>query len=119
MLDKELLKLQNLEKIDDNTFILRKNLANNTLELEKNKYYIISVDNSDTASEIIETTRINWNSGQYLESNFLKCELVSKQGNMLQINACGYDPINNSDLNDVYLNFWINCTIINIVRCIS
>lgn len=119
LLDNELLKFPNIEKIDENTYFLKKDSSTKALEFEKNKYYIISIDDSETAKELIETTRVNWNQGQYLQSYFLKCELVTKLGSMIQINACGYDLINNIDLNDIYLNFWINSNIITILKCIS
>lgn len=117
-LDRELLSVKGIKDINEPIIFLKKRELKD-LELEKGKYYIICVDSSDTSNEIIETTRVNWNGGQYLKSRYLKCELVNIQGMMVQINACGYDPKAKIDLQDIYLNFWINKNIITILECIS
>ena len=117
-LDKELLSVKGIKDINEPIIFLKKRELND-LELEKGKYYIICIDSSDTSNDIIETTRVNWNGGQYLKSRYLKCEPVNIQGMMVQINACGYDPETKTDLQDIYLNFWINKNIITILECIS
>ena len=117
VLDKELVSVVGARKLDDKSFIVDKQLL--PLRLEKGKCYIIAIDNSSTAIDILETTRTNWNSGQYLKSKHLKCEVVSIQGSMAQVNACGYDPATSIDGNDIYLNFWINVNIVTILKSIS
>lgn len=117
-LEAELLKIPNLINLEDGSFLLKKQ-DNSKLDFEKNKYYLIYIDESATANDILETTRVNWNCGQYLKSHYLKCELVDKQGIMVQLNASGFDPKSNIDLGDIYLNFWINRNIITILKCIS
>ena len=114
-LETEILKIPNVIKLEDGSLLIKK-YGPDKLELEKNKYYIIYIDDSSTANELIETTRVNWNSGQYLKSHYLKCELVNKQGMMVQINASGYDPKLDKDLEDIYLNFWVNRNIITILK---
>lgn len=117
-LDKELLSVKGIKDINEPIIFLKKRELKD-LELEKGKYYIVCIDSSDTSNDIIETTRVNWNGGQYLKSRYLKCEPVNIQGLMVQINACGYDPETKTDLQDIYLNFWINKNIITILECIS
>lgn len=116
-LDKELLGVVGLKKVSDNSYFVAK--QNQIVDFEKNKYYIIHIDESDTAKDLLDVTRLNWNNGKYLISNYLKCELVLTQGNMVCINACGYNPELNQDLDDIYLNFWINRNIITIIKILN
>ena len=115
-LDKELHKFPDVDKLEDGTYIIKRGaFEKKGVELEKGNYYVIGVSSTNVAKDMIENTRVNWNSGQYLKSSFLKCEVVSLQGNMVRIHACGFDPVNNNDLEDVYFNFWVHKSTIYIV----
>ena len=103
-------------QLEDGSFLIKKNSKPKELTLEKNHYYIIHLDDGDVAKEMMSLTSVNWNQGVEIKSNYLKCELVKKLGNMVCLNASGYDPDHDLDLDDIYLNIWVNSNIINILK---
>ena len=118
--DKEIEKLYGIaEKIGDNTYLVKKETEKNKIEFEKGHLYLIRVDSSDTSKNLLQTTAVNWNSGRLMISNYLKCEYVGYLGNMVKINGVGYDPSTDTDTNDVYLDYWLDKSVIEIIREIN
>lgn len=115
--DKEMEKLYGIaEKVDDTTFIVRKEVPKNKLWFEKGHLYIVRIDSSDVSTNLLITTATNWNSGRYMKSNYLKCECVGELGNMIKLNGRGYEPNTDTDTDDVYLNYWIDKSVIEVIK---
>lgn len=94
---------------------IKKQQPCDVLKFEKNHFYLIYIDQGDVAKKLMEVTAMNWNQGRVITSAYLKCEFIQSMGNMTQLNASGFDPVTGMDLNDIYLNIWVNSNIIKIV----
>lgn len=118
--DKEIEKLYGIvEQIDDTTYVARKDVQKRKIEFEKNHLYLIRIDPSDTARNLLQTTAVNWNSGRQMRSSYLKCEYVGDLGNMVKINGRGFSPSSNLDTDDIYLNYWLDKSVVEIIREIN
>ena len=115
-LRKELSKVSSrVEKFDAGQYLVRRYTGEST-QFEKNHFYLISVDTSETARNMIETTTMNWNAGKKLFSSHLKCEYLGNLGNMIKINGRGYNPMTEEDGDDIYLNYWIDRNVVSIIE---
>ena len=115
--DKEIEKLYGIvEQIDDTTYIVKKEKATEKISFERGKYYLIRIDGSDTSRNLLKITATNWNAGREIESDYLKCEYLESLGNMIKINGSGYSPSTDTDKSDIYLNYWIDSSVVEIVK---
>ena len=118
--DKELEKWYGVvEQVDDTTYIIHRDVPQNKIEFRKNHLYLIRIDQSDTARNLLRTTAVNWNSGRQMHSSYLKCEYVGDLGNMIKINGRGFSPSSNLDTDDIYLNYWLDKSVVEIIREIN
>lgn len=78
-----------------------------SIELELDKYYIIQIEKYIMNPPENFNLNVNWNKGINPKSEFLFATPIKFVGKMVQFNACGYDNINNTYLEDTYSELWL------------
>lgn len=115
ILDEQISKLDlEVYKTDQGYYIPKQEKIE--LKFEPNHFYLIELSQADVAKELLHNAALNWNRGVEIKSSFLKCEYLKTLGNMVCLNASGYDPDHDIDLPDIYLNIWVNYNIIKILK---
>lgn len=105
-----------MEINSEGTIYIKKGCTPPQLTFEKGHYYVIHLDEGDVSKQMLEVTSINWNQGRKILSPYLKCEYIKSMGNMVCLNASGYDPNTETDLGDIYFNIWVDSSIIKILQ---
>lgn len=84
--------------------------------LQINHIYLIEVAEYITNPPSNFTLSDNWNKGIVPKCKCMKIEVCNIQGKMIQVNAFGYDYINQCDLPYTYMGLWLPIKSITILE---
>lgn len=91
---------------DTETLLIPRQLS--TAEVLKIGFcYLIKVAPYITNPPSNFTLAENWNKGVVPKCEYMKIEVINIQGNMVQVNAFGYDYINKAELPFIYPRLWL------------
>ena len=97
-------KVASIPQFDDNTTLIHipKGTHLTVTPYQVHKFYIVELASYITNPPPDNTLSINWNRGTIPKSTCYKCEIAQVMGKMVRINGCGYDPVSDTDLDDLW-----------------
>lgn len=110
-----------LPEYDDDTTlikILRKSVESETrtYPIVVGKCYLIQIADYVLNEPPNFTLSANWNKGIVPRSRYLKVQITSVMGKMIQIDGSGFDVINQVDTSDAYIGLWLPLASIGVVE---
>lgn len=97
---------------EDTTYIFipknnRNNVVSTEIEIQKDHYYILELENYIINPPDNFTLSSNWNKGINPKSKYLFGTPTNFVGKMVRWDCCGYDINSNQPLDDVYSELWL------------
>ena len=110
-----------LPEYDDDTTILHIPKQGNSSEavthtIEVSHCYLIQVADYVLNEPPNFTLSSNWNKGVKPVSKFLKVQIDTIMGKMIQVSGCGYDWQSQADKSDVYSALWLPLASIGVIE---
>lgn len=121
----ELLRQQllQIDCIDDSTIVdnlkfisLKKNILGDVKNISENHVYLLELENYIINPPSGFNLADNWNNGISPKSKYLKADICKVLGNMICVNARGYNLDTNEDNDDFYDQLWLPRKSVKIIK---
>lgn len=89
------------------SLVIPKQIPQGTAGLELEHYYQIELSSYLLNPPPDFNFYVNWNKGVVPTSKIMRIYPIQKLGNIVKVDGCGYDPVEQKVLDDQYLGYWL------------